>query len=331
MTTAVAAVEAVPLLAPVDIGIRAVSKAALYIVIASGLSLIFGLMGVLNFAHGSLTMIGAYLGGAVMVAAVSSGTGGVTRFVLFFAAVALVFALLTAFGAGVEVALIRPIYNREPLFQILLTFGLVLVLDEAARIVVELVGLRPRTEWQEAIGTAPDFLGARYDLLGVNTQWGLYAFEALVGLLVVVAILLFLNETRYGLYIRAGSEDAEMTQALGIDVRRAFTVVFGVGAGLAGLAGVLLMWDPRFGASVPLSVETLLVAFIVVIVGGLGSFKGTVVAGVLVGVVDALMSWLFINYIDFPGLPELVLFAVLVTVLVVRPNGLLGVAEVGGH
>ena len=91
------------------------------------------------------------------------------------------------------------------------------------------------------------------------------------------------------------------------------------------------MWDPRFGASVPLSVETLLVAFIVVIVGGLGSFKGTVVAGVLVGVVDALMSWLFINVVDFPGLPELVLFAVLVTVLVVRPKGLLGVAEVGGH
>jgi branched-chain amino acid transport system permease protein len=331
MTTVVAAVEAVPLFAPVDIGIRAASKAALYIVIASGLSLIFGLMGVLNFAHGSLTMIGAYLGGAVMVAAVSSGTGDIVRFVLFFVAVALVFAVVTAFGAGVEVALIRPIYDREPLFQILLTFGLVLVLDEAARIVVELAGLRPQTEWQDAIGTAPDPLAARYDLLGVNTQWGLYAFEALVGLLVVVAILLFLNETRYGLYIRAGSEDAEMAQALGIDIRRAFTVVFGVGAGLAGLAGVLLMWDPRFGASVPLSVETLLIAFIVVIVGGLGSFRGTVVAGLLVGFVDALMSWLFINYVDFPGLPELVLFAVLVTVLVVRPKGLLGVAEVGGH
>ena len=329
--TAVAAVETVPLFAPVDVGIRAVSKAALYVVIASGLSLIFGLMGVLNFAHGSLTMIGAYLGGAVMVATVSAGTGGVARFVLFFLAAAAVFGLLTGVGAAVEVALIRPIYDREPLFQILLTFGLVLVLDEAARIVVELAGLQPQTEWQDAIGTAPAFLGARYDVLGVNTRWGLYAFEALVGLAVVVAILLFLGETRYGLYIRAGSEDAEMAQALGIDIRRAFTVVFGVGAGLAGLAGVLLMWDPRFGASVPLSVETLLVAFIVVIVGGLGSFKGTVVAGVLVGVVDALMSWLFVNVVDFPGLPELVLFAFLVTVLVVRPKGLLGVAEVGGH
>jgi branched-chain amino acid transport system permease protein len=91
------------------------------------------------------------------------------------------------------------------------------------------------------------------------------------------------------------------------------------------------MWDPRFGASVPLGVETLLIAFIVVIIGGLGSFKGTVVAGLLVGLVDALMTWLFINYIDFPGLPELVLFLVLVVVLIARPKGLFGIAEVGGH
>ncbi len=327
----VPAVDPLPLFAPVEIGIGAVSKAALYIVIASGLSLIFGLMGVLNFAHGSFTMIGAYLGGAVMVAAVSAATGGLARFAVFFVAVAAVFAALTAVGAGIELALIRPIYDREPLFQILLTFGVVLVLDEAARIAVVLGGLQPQTTWQAAVGTAPDFLAGRYEVLGVNTLWGLYAFEALVGLLLVVGVVLFLNRTRYGLYIRAGSEDPEMTQALGIDVRRAFTVVFGVGAGLAGLAGVLLMWDPRFGASVPLSTRTLLIAFIVVIIGGLGSFKGTVVAGLLVGLVDAVMSWLFVNVVDFPGLPELVLFAVLVTVLVVRPTGLFGVEEVGGH
>jgi branched-chain amino acid transport system permease protein len=326
-----AGVDVLPLFAPVDIGIRAASKAALYVVIASGLSLIFGLMGVLNFAHGSLTMTGAYLGGAVMVGTVSAATGGVVRFALFVVAVAVVFAALTALGAGIELTLIRPIYDREPLFQILLTFGVVLVLDEVVRIVVTLGGLQPQTTWQTAVGTAPDFLAGRYEVLGVSTQWALYGFEALVGLLLVVGVFLFLNRTRYGLYIRAGSEDPEMTQALGIDVRRAFTVVFGVGAGLAGLAGVLLMWDPRFGASVPLGVETLLIAFIVVIIGGLGSFKGTVVAGLLVGFVDALMSWLFINVIDFPGLPELVLFAVLVTVLIVRPTGLFGVEEVGGH
>lgn len=308
----------------------ALSKSALYILVASGLSLIFGLMGVLNFAHGSLTMIGAYLGGAVMVAVVSAGTGDVTRLALFFLAAALVFAMLTAFGAAVEITLIRPLYDRPPLFQILLTFGAVLVLDELARIAVELQGMQPRSEWQAAMGTAPEFLSARYSIAGVSTR-GLHLFEVFVGLLAVAGIWLFLTRTRYGLYIRAGSEDPEMTEALGIDIRKAFTVVFGVGAGLAGLAGVMLMWDPRFGASVPLSVETLLIAFVVVIIGGLGSFRGTVVAGLVVGLTDAVMTWTFQNHIAFAGLPEMVMFLVLVLVLVVRPQGLFGVEEVGGH
>ena len=309
----------------------ALSKSALYVMIASGLSLIFGLMGVLNFAHGSLTMIGAYLGGAIMVATVSGATGGPARLVLFFLAVAATFGLLTLFGGAVEVSLIRPLYDRAPLFQILLTFGIVLVLDELARIVVELYGMQPRTDWQAAIGTAPDFLSNWYSLAGVTTR-GIYLFEALIGAAVVVAIWAFLTRTRYGLYIRAGSEEPEMTRALGVDVRRAFTVVFGVGAGLAGVAGVVLMWDPRFGASVPLGVETLLIAFIVVIIGGLGSFRGTVAAAGVVGLTDAFATWLFVNnHVTFAGLPEMVSFLVLVGVLIVRPQGLFGVAEVGGH
>jgi branched-chain amino acid transport system permease protein len=313
------------------IALDALSKSALYVMIASGLSLIFGLMGVLNFAHGSLTMIGAYLGGAIMVATVSGATGGPVRLVLFFLAVAATFGLLTLLGGAIEVSLIRPLYDRAPLFQILLTFGIVLVLDELARIVVELYGMQPRTDWQAAIGTAPDFLSNWYSLAGVTTR-GIYLFEALIGAAVVVAIWAFLTRTRYGLYIRAGSEEPEMTRALGVDVRRAFTVVFGVGAGLAGVAGVVLMWDPRFGASVPLGVETLLIAFIVVIIGGLGSFRGTVAAAGVVGLTDAFATWLFVNnHVTFAGLPEMVSFLVLVGVLIVRPLGLFGVAEVGGH
>nr|WP_245838522.1 branched-chain amino acid ABC transporter permease [Natronoarchaeum philippinense] len=306
------------------------SKSALYVIIASGLSLIFGLMGVLNFAHGSLTMIGAYLGGAAMVVLVSSGTGGPARFALFFVAIAATFALLTLLGGAVEISLIRPIYDREPLFQILLTFGLVLVLDEFARIAVELNGLQPQAKWQAAIGTAPGFLSNWYSVAGISMR-GLYLFEVVLGTFAVAGIWAFLTRTRYGLYIRAGSEDPEMTRALGVDIRQAFTVVFGVGAGLAGVAGAVLMWDPRFGASVPLSVETLLVSFVVVIIGGLGSFRGTVVAAGVVGFTDALMTWLFQNHIPFPGLPEMVTFLVLVGVLIVRPQGLFGVEEVGGH
>jgi branched-chain amino acid transport system permease protein len=310
--------------------LNALSKFGVYVTIAAGLSLIFGLMGVLNFAHGSLTMIGAYLGGALMLTFVSSSTGDFVTIAFFFLALALVFALVTAFGAVLEVGLIRPIYDRPPLFQILLTFGLVLVLDEALRIVLEVQDIQPSVEWTEAAGTRPDVLGF-HDVLGVTTR-GIYQFEAVVGILVVAATWWFLTRTSYGLHIRAGSEDAEMAQALGIDVRRSFTVVFGVGAGLAALAGVMLMWDPRYGASIGLGVETLLIAFVVVIVGGLGSFKGTVVAAAIVAVVDALASWMLINdVVTFSGLPELVIFLVLVGVLIVRPQGLYGVEEVGGH
>jgi branched-chain amino acid transport system permease protein len=307
------------------------SKFALYALIAAGLSLIFGLMGVLNFAHGSFAMLGAYMGGAVMVVLVGSDTGLAGRLALFFLAMALVFAVTTAFGSAVERTLIRPIYDREPLFQILLTFGLVLVLEELMRIATELVGLQPRSEWREAMGTAPELLRGTYTVAGATTR-GLYMFEVFVGLLVVGVTWLFLTRTRYGLYIRAGSEDSEMVQALGIDVRQAFTVVFGIGSGLAAVAGVMLMWDPRFGASVPLSVETLLIAFVVVIIGGLGTFRGTVVAALLIGFVDAVMTWLFqAEHVPFVGLPEMVMFLVLVLVLVVKPQGLFGVEEVGGH
>jgi len=301
-----------------------------YVTIAAGLSLIFGLMGVLNFAHGSLTMIGAYLGGALMLTFVSEATSDVVTIAFFFLALALVFAIVTAFGAVIEIGLIRPIYDRPPLFQILLTFGLVLVFEEVVRIVLEIQDIQPNVDWTEAAGTRPDVLGF-HEILGVTTR-GIYQFEAVVGILVVAATWWFLTRTSYGLHIRAGSEDAEMAQALGIDVRRSFTVVFGVGAGLAALAGVMLMWDPRYGASVGLGVETLLIAFVVVIVGGLGSFKGTVVAAAIVAVVDALASWMLVNdVVTFSGLPELVIFLVLVGVLVVRPQGLFGVEEVGGH
>jgi branched-chain amino acid transport system permease protein len=306
------------------------AKSALFVMIAAGLTLIFGLMGVLNFAHGSLTMIGAYLGGLVMVLFVSDPTGDLTRLVVFFGAVLVVFGLLAALGGALEVGLIRPLYDRPPIYQILLTFGVTLVLDELVRIVVQFYGLQPISDWQAALGTKPGFLTATYDL-GATSVAGLRLFEIAFGVLTVVAVWAFLTRTRYGLVVRAGSEDAEMTEALGIDVRQVFTVVFALGAGIAGVAGALLMWDKNWAASVPLAAETLLPAFVVVIVGGLGTFRGTVYAAVLVGMVDAVMTWWFVNAVAFTGLPEMTVFLILVLVLVVRPQGLFGLAEVGGH
>ena len=309
------------------------SKAAIYVMIAAGLTLIFGLMGVLNFAHGSLTMLGAYGGALVLVLAVSSSSGTVTRLVVFFAAVVAVFAVLTAFGAALEVTLVRPLYDRPPLYQILLTFGLTLIFDEFARMVVSFYGLQPQSAWQEAIGTKPGFLAESnaYDVAGTPIV-GLELFEILLGALTVAAIWLFLTRTRYGLYIRAGSEDPEMAEALGVNIRRAFTVVFGVGVGVAGAAGVLLMWDTSWGASVPLGAETLLPAFVVVIIGGLGTFRGTVIAALLVGMVDGLMTYVFnAGIVEFSGLPALTVFLTLVVMLIVKPQGIAGVKEVGGH
>ncbi|WP_276271797.1 branched-chain amino acid ABC transporter permease [Haloarcula litorea] len=306
------------------------AKASLYVLIASGLTLIFGLMGVLNFAHGSLTMVGAYLGGLVMVLTVTQASGTVARLAFFFLAILLVFGALTMLGGAIETTIIRPLYDRPPIYQILLTFGLTLVIDEIVRIVLSIYGMQPLSDWQAALATKPQFLREPAALGPIDVRW-LAVFEILIGVLTVVATWAFLTKTRYGLYIRAGSEDTEMAAALGVDVRRVFTVVFALGIGLAGVAGTLLMWDKVWGASVPLAAETLLPAFIVVIVGGLGTFRGTVAASLVVGMTDAVMTWWFVNYIRFTGLPELMLFLVLVVTLIVRPQGLFGVEEVGGH
>ena len=306
------------------------AKAALYVMIASGLTLVFGLMGVLNFAHGSLTMVGAYLGGLLLVLTAGSAGGGITRILLFLVAVVVVFAVLSAVGGLLEVGLIRPIYDRPPLYQILLTFGVTLALDEFMRIIVHFYDIQPSSEWQAALGTKPAALSQSYSVLGVSAR-GLALFQVLFGVVTVVAIWAFLTKTRYGLFVRAGSEDGEMLAALGVDVQRVFTLVFALGTGIAGVAGVLLAWDPAWGASVPLAAETLLPAFVVVIIGGLGTFRGTVVAAGIVGLTDATMTWWFQNYVDFTGLPEMTIFLILVLTLIWRPQGLYGVSEVGGH
>jgi len=313
-----------------DVLSAGLAKAALYVMIALGLTLIFGLMGVLNFAHGSMTMYGAYVGGIVLVVIVGQGSGQVARLGAFFAAAVVAFATLALLGGTIEKRLIRPLYDYPPIQQVLLMFGLLLVFDEIARIVVGLSGLEPSSAWQEVLGTLPLVLLRTY-AVGPLEIAGLELFEIAFGALTVGGVGLFLTRSRYGLIIRAGSEDAEMLQGIGVDVRRVFTVVFAFGTGLAGIAGVLLAWDPRFGASVPLSVETLLIAFIVVIVGGLGTFRGTVYAALMIGIIDAAMTWLFQNHVDFPALPEITIFTVLVVVLTLRPRGLFGVEEVGDH
>ena len=311
--------------------LEGLGKAAVYFTIAVGLTLVFGLMGVLNFAHGAFAMLGAYIGGILMVLAVSGGTGPFARIAFFMVAVAVVFALLTAIGSALEIGLVRPIYDRTPMYQILLTFGVGLIIEELSRIVTLTQGIQPEPTWSGAQSTIPGTLAGSVSVLGASVR-GFYFFALAAGSLVAIAVWLFLTRTLYGLYIRAGSEDPEMVEALGIDVRKAFTIVFGLGTGLAAVGGVFLMWDPTAGPSVLLNIEVLLYAFVVVVIGGLGSFKGTLVAAVVVGIVDSFTTWLFHRgIIDFPGLPEVTIFLLLVLALIVRPQGLYGVEEVGGH
>ena len=311
--------------------VEGLGKGAVYFIIAVGLTLVFGLMGVLNFAHGAMAMLGAYLGGLLIVLSLPSGAGAMTTIAVFFVIAAVVFALLAAFGSLIEATLVRRIYDRTPMYQILLTFGVALILEETTRIFATMRGIQPEPQWSTPMATLPDVLAARYNILGANIR-GLYLFEIVLGVLAVFAVWVFLNRTMYGLYIRAGSEDPEMIEALGVDVRRAFTVVFGLGTALAGVGGVLLMWDPVWGPSVLLNIDVLLYAFVVVIIGGLGSFKGTVVAAAIVGITDSFTTWLFqTGIVDFSGLSEIAIFLLLVIVLIVRPKGLYGVEEVGGH
>lgn len=308
------------------------AKASLYIMIASGLTIIFGLIGILNFAHGSLTMIGSYIGGLFMVIAAGFVSGDLMLFIFFFIGALVVLAVMSALGSALELAVIRPVYDRGPATHVLLTFGLAFVLNEIVLITLDFTDIEAIVPFGN--DTIPGSLDTQYQVLGVAFQ-GLDLFEVFFGLIVVAGVWWFLNKTRYGLYVRAATQDEEMAEALGIDVPRTFTIVFGVGVGLAGLAGMLLMWDTQGimgeagGAQVLLSTTVLLPAFVVVIVGGLGTFRGTVYAGILVGMVDAVMTWFFVEgVVELSWLPAVTIFLILVVVLAVRPRGLFGIEEV---
>lgn len=267
--------------------------AALYFLIASGLSLVFGLAGVLNFAHGLFLSAGAY---ATWWAASRWGFGP---------AVAFGVAAATAVGALVELVLIRPLYRR-PTDQVLVTVGLSLA---GVALLQAVWGADPRPYPHPQWTTRTlDFLGARLPadrLLLIGAA-----------VLVLVGLTGFLQYTRIGLIIRAGVENRDMVSALGIDVRRSFTVVFAIGGGLAGLAGAL--GGVYFGSVSPTQGTTLLIfAFIVVVIGGLGSITGTAIAAVAVGLVQQ-----FVNYYGTAGAGDVCVVALLAAVLLVRGQGM---------
>jgi branched-chain amino acid transport system permease protein len=269
----------------------------IFVLLAIGLSLIFGLMTVVNFAHGSLYMLGAYFGFLLL---------GLTK--NFWLALVLAPLMVGALGLLMERFLIRRLYGRSPDDPLLLTFGLSLIMIEAARLIWGKIGLT---------FDPPRALGGAVNLGFMNFPAYRLFVIAITGL-VLVALWLFLERTPVGLVIRAGSRDPLMVRALGIDLSRIWLFVFGIGAALAGLAGVLA--GPMRGVYAEMGVTMVIESFVVVVVGGMGSLIGAVVAGVLMGQVVGLTTFFV------PKLAEIMVFIVMAVVLLVRPSGLFGEA-----
>jgi branched-chain amino acid transport system permease protein len=262
--------------------------------LALGLTVIFGLLGVMNFAHGELYMLGAYAGIAVI---------GLTN--SFWLALLLAPLLVGVLAVITEVTTLRPLYRREPLYGLILTFGLALVFREGAR---QIWGGDMRRILPPFTGSTP--------LLGM-TYPNYRLFLLTISTLLLVAIWLFFTHTRAGIIVRAAVQDAEMLDGLGVDVARVFTLSFAGSAALAALAGLLLA--PVFTVYPQMGVEMILLAFIVVILGGMGSLGGSVVAAFVIGIAQSLLT-LWMN----PQRVAIAIFGLMIVVLVVRPRGFFG-------
>jgi branched-chain amino acid transport system permease protein len=273
---------------------------ALYFLVASGLSLIYGLMGVLNFAHGSFLTLGAFMGWEVARRLGQDSWWGLAASLVVGAAVGAIVA------AATELLLIRRLYERH-IEQVLVTVGLSLA---TVALFEGIWGTDP------IYVDGPAWLGQTTELLGAKVPNDRFML-IIAAVLVLLAIVLFLRHTRYGLIIRAGVENRAMVTALGIDVRRAFTVVFAIGGAAAGLGGVLA--SHYFGYVSPhLGGSLLIFAFIVTVIGGLGSLSGAAIASVIVAVLQQFANF----YLGGTG--DLVVVLLLAVVLLVRPTGLLG-------
>ncbi|WP_457351861.1 branched-chain amino acid ABC transporter permease [Roseateles sp. P5_D6] len=279
--------------------------------LAAGLTLVFGIMDMINLAHGSLYMVGAYL-----AAAVAGATGS------FLLAVLAALVGTAILGMALEVTLLRRLYARDHLSQVLATFALILMLNEAVRIL-----------W----GDQPLMLNTPAALSGpVELLPGLFypAYRLLiigVGLAVALLMWLLVTRTRAGMWVRAGASNRQMATAMGIDIRKLFTAVFGLGAALCALAGALL--GPLLAVQVGMGESILILAFVVIVVGGIGSVRGALVGSLLVGLVDTASRTLLPAALRQlaspevasnlgPALASILIYVLMAAILFWKPRGL---------
>ena len=260
--------------------------------VASGLTLIFGIMDVVNFAHGELFMLGAYIGVIVVTA-----TGS---FWLALILAALVVAIL---GAAMQIATLRPLIGRDPLTTILATFGISLILQNYVL-------------WQfgPVSRKISEPITAHFNLFYLEYPWYRLLIAALSAL-IIGAFWLFLKYGKYGIWIRATTQDRVMAQAMGIPVPWVYTGVFAIGAGLAAASGVL--FAPMAGVSHTMGLDWVLKAFIVVVVGGMGNLGGSIAAAIFISLLESYAS-IWVN----PSQAVIVSFVVLILTLLFRPTGL---------
>ncbi|MCB1719258.1 MAG: branched-chain amino acid ABC transporter permease, partial [Candidatus Competibacteraceae bacterium] len=282
------------------------ASAASLFMVAAGLSIIFGVSRIVNFAHGSFYMLGAYLAYSLGQRFGGSGLG-------FWSAVVLAALLVGLIGVLVEVLILRRIYQAPELFQLLATFGVVLIVQDATLWLwgpEDLIG--PRAPGLDsAIRIGQDYL-PEYDI-------ALIVLSAVV----LLALWLLFRKTRWGTLVRAATQDREMVAALGVNQAWLFTSVFFVGAVLAGLGGAVQL--PKGGADLLLDMNIIAAAFVVVVVGGMGSITGAFLAAVLIGELNAF------GVLIFPQITLVLMFLVMAVVLVIRPWGLLGRPEDATH
>lgn len=278
---------------------------------AAGLTLIFGVMGLINLAHGSLYMIGAFA-----AAAVAGATGS------FLLAVLAALTAAAIAGALVELIVIRRLYNKDHLDQVLATFALILIFSEGTRWVFGSFPL---------FLEVPDYLSGPLTLPG-GIQYPIYRITLIaIGLLVALGLGFMTTKTRIGIQIRAGENDREMIAALGVDISKLYTLIFALGAALAGLAGALVgaIQSVQVGMGEPV----LILAFVVIVIGGIGSIKGALVGSILVGLTDTLggvfLPQFFRLFMETSAatnigssLASMAIYILMGAVLILRPTGL---------
>ncbi len=276
--------------------VNGVTLGMLYILVALGLNIILGLMGVINFSHGSFFMLGAYL---------TYQLNGAIGFWPAILASALIVGLL---GMAFESTLIRPLYKRLPEYTLLLTFGTALIFTQIVR----------RVWGDDAVRVEqPSYIPQSISIGSYQLPFYKDVLLVLLTIVILTLVWLLLNKTNIGIIIRAGTRDAEMVKIMGINMPLMFTLVFGIGSFMAGLAGALAA--PIYAVQPQLASQWIVLTFVIVIVGGIGSFWGAIVGGLLIGVLSSLMS------LFFPPAVELTGYVIMGIILLVRPRGLFGV------